>query len=122
MFAVSALVLGAAVFLSARSALEQQMQARIEAEAALLREEFRGGGLVRLLALVRARARGVTALDYLVQDRDGAHLAGEVPPVVRLRPGWTVLDVPQAREDDGRPERVRALVMGQKAHRCENVR
>jgi len=87
------------------------MQARIEAEAALLREEFRGGGLDRLLALVRARGRGVTALDYLVQDRDGAHLAGEVPPVVRLRPGWTVLDVPQAREDDGRPERVRALVM-----------
>ncbi len=112
MFAVSALVLGAAVFLSARSALEQQMQVRIEAEAALLGEEFHGGGgLERLLALVRARGRGVTALDYLVQDRDGAHLAGEVPAMSALRPGWTVLDVPQAREDDGKPERVRALVM-----------
>jgi len=110
MFAVSACVLGGAVFVAARSALEQQMQARIEAEAAFLREEFQGGGLERLLAVVRARGRGVTALDYLVQDRDGAHLAGEVPVMAALRPGWTVFEVPQAREDDGRPERVRALV------------
>jgi len=109
-FAASAVMLGAAVFLAARSALEQQMTARIETEVALLIDDFRNGGLDRLLAVVHARGRGVTALDYLVQDRDGTYLAGEVPPMATLRPGWTVLDVQQAREDDGRPERVRAFV------------
>ena len=48
-FAASATVLGLAVFLAARSALRQQMTARIETETAFLREEFRAGGLDRLL-------------------------------------------------------------------------
>ena len=109
-FAVSSCVLGGAVFLAARSALEEQMTARIEAEAAFLREDYRTGGLTHLLAIVRARGRGITALDYLLQDAAGAHLAGEVPGVAGLRPGWTVFQVPEAREDGGRPERVRALV------------
>ena len=109
-FAASALVLGLAVFLAARSALEQQMTARIETETAYLREEFRAGGLDRLLAVVGSRGRGAAALDYLLQDRDGAHLAGEMPVVAALRPGWTVVRVSEASEDNGRPERVRALV------------
>jgi len=108
-FAVSACVLGAAVFLAARSALQGQMTARIEAEAAFLHGEFRAGGLDHLLAAIRSRGRGVTALDYLVQDAAGAHLAGEMPAAPR-RPGWTTVDVPDAKEDGGRPERVRALV------------
>jgi signal transduction histidine kinase len=111
-FAVSAFVLGAAVFLAARSALEQQMASRIATEAAYLSEEFRTGGLDRLLALVRLRGRGASALDYLVQDRDGAHLAGAMPAGRRaLRPGWATVEVSEASEDDGRPERVRALVL-----------
>ncbi len=109
-FAVSALVLGAAVFFAARSALEQQMTARIETEASFLREEFRIGGLERLLATVQTRGRGASALDYLLQDAAGAHLAGEMPVAAALRPGWTVIRVPEASEDGGRPERVRALV------------
>ena len=47
---------------------------------------------------------------YLVQDQAGAHLAGEVPATPGLAPGWTTIEVPQASEDGGRPERVRALV------------
>lgn len=109
-FAVSALVLGGAVFLAARSALEQQVKARIETEAAFLREEFRTGGLDHLLAVVRSRGRGASALDYLLQDRNGIHLAGEMPITAGLRPGWTFIAVPEASEDDGRPERVQALV------------
>ncbi len=109
-FAASAVVLGLAVFLAARSALQQQMTARIETETGFLREEFRAGGPDRLLAVVRARGRGATALDYLVQDPDGRHLAGEMPTVAALRPGWIFVKVPEASEDDGRPERVRALV------------
>ena len=110
MFAASALVLGIAVFLEARSALQQQMGARIESEAAFLRGEFHSGGLDHLLTLIRARGRGASALDYLVEGPGDAHLAGEMPAVAGLRPGWTVIDVPQAAEDGGRPERNRALV------------
>ena len=110
MFAASAMVLGVTVFLETRSALQQQTTARIEAETAFLGGEFRAGGLEHLLAVVRARGRGATALDYLAQGKDGAHLAGEMPAQASLRPGWATIDVPQATEDDGGPERVRALV------------
>jgi signal transduction histidine kinase len=110
LFALSALILGAAVFLAARSALEQQTSARLQTEAVFLRDEFRTGGLDRLVASVHARGRGASALDYLLQDSNGLHLAGEMPTTPALRPGWTTIDVADAREDGGRPERVRALV------------
>jgi hypothetical protein len=109
-FAGSALVLGVAVFLEARSALQQQMKDRIEIEAAFLQQEFRADGLSHLLDAVRTRGQGASALDYLVEDQAGAHLAGEMPAISGLKPGWTTIDVPQASEDGGRPERVRALV------------
>jgi signal transduction histidine kinase len=109
-FAASALVLGAAVYLAARSELQQQMSARIRAETDFLQGESRAGGLDRLLAAVRSRGRGASALDYLVQGRDGVHLAGEMPVVQTLQPGWATIEVPVASEDNGRPEQVRALV------------
>jgi hypothetical protein len=59
---------------------------------------------------VRKRGQGASALDYLVQNQAGEHLAGEVPATRGLAPGWTTIEVPQASEDGGRPERVRALV------------
>lgn len=108
-FATSALVLGAAVFLAARSELDKQMTARIETEMSFLQDEFGAGGLDRLLAVVRVRGRGISALDYLVQAPDGAHLAGEMPASTTIRPGWATIAVPEASEDGGRPEKVRAF-------------
>lgn len=110
MFAVSAALLGTAVFLAARSALEQQMAARIETDMAFLTNEFRDGGLDRLLTTVMSRGRGPIALDYLVQNASGAHLAGEMPAIQGLQPGWTTVRISNATEDNGRPERSRALV------------
>ena len=109
-FAGSALVLGIAVFFEARSALQQQMAARIETEVAFLETEFQSGGRAHLIDIVQKRGQGASALDYLVQDQAGAHLAGEVPATPGLAPGWTRITVPQASENGGRPERVRALV------------
>lgn len=109
-FAASACLLGAAVFLAARSSLEQQMTSRIRTEVAFLSEEFRTGGLDHLLAVVRSRGRGASALDYLVQDRDGTHLMGEMPVIAAPAPGWAIIDVPEASEDNGRPEQVKALL------------
>ena len=110
LFAMSAIILGVVVFAEARSALREQMQSRIETETAFLGEEFRADGLDHLVEVITARGRGTTALDYLLQDPSGRHLVGEVPAQPGLRPGWTTIDVPQAWEDGGRPERIRALV------------
>ncbi len=111
MFAVSALVLGTAVFLAARSALQQQMDARIMTEATYLRQEFQAGGLEHLLSIVRLRGKGASALDYLVQYRGADRLAGEMAATATLDPGWTTIEVPQALEDGNRPENVRANVL-----------
>jgi hypothetical protein len=75
-FAVSALVMGVAVFVVARSALEEQMISRITTETAFLREELRSGGIERLVAVVKLREKGAKALDYLVQDDQGKKQAG----------------------------------------------
>ena len=109
LFACSAAVLGAVVSYAARSELDRQLTARITSETAFLQDEFRSGGADRLQDAVRVRGRGVSALDYLLQAPNGGHLAGEIPAVSTLRPGWTVIEV-GASEDDGRPETVRALV------------
>lgn len=109
-FALSACVLGATVFVATRSALEQQTATRIQAEMSFLRDEYRTGGLDRLLASVQGRGRGSSALDYLVQSPSGISLAGEIPASGALRVGWALFVVPQDRDNDGRPEQVYALV------------
>jgi signal transduction histidine kinase len=108
LFTASALVLGGAVFWIMRAALDGQARARIEAEIASLREEYQAGGLARLVAVVDARGRGAGALDYLVQDRDGRRLAGEIAPL-GPRLGWLRLDASEGGRD--RPERVQALAV-----------
>ena len=113
MFATSALVLGGSVFLAARSALEQQMAVRVETETSFLRDEYRTGGLDRLRAIVQARGRGEHALDFLLRDASGAHLAGEMTVDAALRPGWVTIrqqEMPEAGEGGKRPEALRALV------------
>jgi signal transduction histidine kinase len=107
-FVASACLLGLAVFAEARTALRQQLEARVTTETAFLTGEARNEGLSHLLRIVSLRGRGATALDYLVQGANGQHLAGEIPAKPGLRPGWATLDVP---EDGGaRPVQVRALV------------
>jgi len=109
-FIGSALLLGIAVFFQAKAALERDIEARIEIEMVFLRDQFQTQGLDVLRRSVDVRGKGVSALDYLLQDRSGAHLEGEIPAQARLTPGWTTLFVPEATEDDGKPERTRALV------------
>ena len=111
LFAASAVVLGLAVLLATRTALEQQVRARINTEIGFLQREYEGGGLDHLVSLLRARGRGSSALDYLVESHDGSHLVGEMPAKAELRPGWTRIVVAEATEDDGRPEEDLARVV-----------
>lgn len=104
LFAASALILGVAVLLASRTALQQQARDRIDTEIGFLQREYGRGGLDHLVSLVRERGRGSSALDYLLQSRDGSHLVGEMPAKPELRPGWTRIVVADAAEDGGRPE------------------
>jgi signal transduction histidine kinase len=109
-FAGSALLLGGSVYLKAREVLQQNVTDRIQAETAFLKEEYRKAGVQHLVRLIETRGRGTTALDYLLQDRTAQHLSGEMPSSAGLTPGWHVIKVPHASEDEGRRENVRALV------------
>ena len=107
LFAGSVAVLGAFVLWTTRSALEQQMTSRIEAEAALLEAEFRSGGVDRLVAAVHERSRGAHALDYRVQDPAGRQVAGDLPAA---ETGWSEVSTTgrsPGETDDS--ERVRVL-------------
>ena len=106
LFAVSAFTLGGAVYLVARSALRQQMVARIDTESAFLADEFRAGGLDHLLAALRARGRGPSPLDYGLRDPGGRVLAGDMPAEADAGWGWRTITLADPGEQPAAPERV----------------
>ncbi|MGE0226332.1 MAG: sensor histidine kinase [Acetobacteraceae bacterium] len=110
LFAASAIVLATAVFLESRSALQQQMTARIESEMTYLQHELHANGLDHLRTVIAERGQGPGALDYLLQDAVGAPLAGEIPAIANPKPGWMTLHLAEMSEDGLRGENVRALV------------
>lgn len=110
LFTVSVLVLGAVAFWTTRIALEQQMRARIEAEASFLKGDFKSDGLSGLLAAVRRRVHGVGEFDYLVQAADGSRLAGNLPRIAPAE-GWITLAVPAEAGEQGGPDNVKAFAV-----------
>ena len=111
LFAVSACILGVAVFIVARTSLEQQLAAEVGSDSAFLSAEYHRAGLAHLEALIAARGQQPYAPDYLLQSPAGINLAGEIPSQPHLRPGWTTLQTTEAGIDQERPEQVRALVV-----------
>jgi signal transduction histidine kinase len=105
------LLLGAAAFWSTRSALEQQLTRRIEAETALLAQEFRSNGIDSLIATVQQRTRVNGNLDYFVVDAAGKRLAGDLP-IKSDRLGWVEIDTGQdaGGRQNSENETVRVLV------------
>ena len=109
-FAVSALIMGVTVFLQARSALEQQITARIENEVGLLTNEYRTNGLTRLIETVEERGQRARELKYLVESPAGVPLAGNMPTSIRVRPGWAAITAPQY-SIEGQDTREQLLVL-----------
>ena len=99
-FTVSAVILGAIVFLQARSALEQQISGRIENEVRLLTKEYHTDGLAHLIQAVGDRGQRARTFEYLVMSPAGVHLAGNMPNVIGLKPGWTTIAVPRHSIED----------------------
>lgn len=95
LFAVSAAVLFAAVYLNLAGYARAQLRASISAELAPLVEERASDGLDELVGTLAARTRPGAAegFQYLLEGADGSRLAGTLPSGL-LSPGWQ--DVPAA--------------------------
>lgn len=107
------MVLGAFIFFTARSALDQQLTTRIETESAALQAEFRSDGLEHLVTVVRERARSRTStvLSYAVVGPGDERLAGGLPLTSR-RTGWIDIDGGEnATGENGNAERLRAFIV-----------
>ena len=102
-FGLAVIVLGAVALLAARSALKHQLDARIQAEALALAQEYQTEGMKGVLDAVEERDRTPGALDYGLLGPDGHPLAGRLSGVTR--PGWSTVRIP------GHPEEFRALTM-----------
>src|ERR1700676_805651 len=111
LFGGCVLLLGAAAFWSTRSALEQQLTRRIEAEMTLLEQAFRANGIDHLVATVEQRTQDKGNLDYFVADPAGKRLAGDLP-IKSDRLGWVELEAGQdaSGEQVCENETVRVLV------------
>jgi signal transduction histidine kinase len=111
-FGASVLALGSIAFWSTRSVIEEQLTRRIEAEMALLDQEFRSNGLDRLVAMIQQRTRTEPNLDYdyFLADPAGNRLAGKLPIANQL--GWNEISAREDANEDqsGKLERVRVLV------------
>ena len=83
------------------SLLARHLDERIEAQFQVLRTGLAQDGRESLLGLVREHERKYrdSPLHYLVQDRDGAVLAGDLPPM-RLQEGWHDIVLQQAAADN----------------------
>ncbi len=98
--------------LNTRRLITEQITETVDAEITGLSEQYRQGGIRRLVVVVDARARRPGSSLYLVTTFNGEALAGNVtalPPGVLDNPGWTEttyrrLDEAEPPEHPERPE------------------
>lgn len=85
-------ILGAMIYLTVRTALEEQLAQRIDAEIETLARDYRTQGLQHLIETVtaRTRARERDALEYSVVAPDNAVLAGRTLPMPAAD-GWATI-------------------------------
>ena len=117
-FAVTAFLTLGYVAWNAQRLLTQQIVGTVEAEITGLAEQYRVGGLRRLVAVVEARSREPGASLYLLTTPLGQRVAGNVealPPGILERPGQAEIayDRGEREERAGRSHRavVRVFVL-----------
>jgi signal transduction histidine kinase len=102
-FVIFAFVILGYVAWNARRVLDDQIVQTIEAEINGLSEQYRIGGLRRLVAVVERRAREPGASLYLVTTPNGERVVGNVgalPPGTLDRPGQREVDYARSEERD----------------------
>ncbi len=89
---------------NARSLIEEQIRQTIDAEITGLSEQFRQGGIRRLVTVIEQRARGPGASLYLVTTPFGERLAGNVEQVpVGLLDRAGESEIPFSRNGEEQP-------------------
>lgn len=88
---------GIAVSVITRDVAERDLRARIELESSAVLSELSGEGLNEAAAAVRARAMRPGALEYLLVDPAGRHIAGDLPDTGSA-PGWRHIEVRHRNE------------------------
>lgn len=97
--------------LNARRLITEQITETVNTEITGLAEQYRQGGVVRLVTTIDARARRPGSSLYLVTTFTGQPLAGNVtalPPGVLNEPGWietTYRRIDEAEQPPQRPTR-----------------
>jgi signal transduction histidine kinase len=98
-FAAAVVVLGVVTILATRSALERELDSRIQSEALALAQEDRTEGLAGVVQAVRERDRTPGALEYGLLGPDGRSMAGRLAPA-SLPTGWSTLRVRETHDAD----------------------
>jgi signal transduction histidine kinase len=104
-FAISVVILGGVTLISTRAALRQQFDARINAEALALAQEFRTEGLTGVVQAVQERDRTPGALDYGLIGPAGELVAGRLAAPAAPY-GWSTL---RLRQPHGETASIRVL-------------
>jgi signal transduction histidine kinase len=102
-FTIFAFVILGYVAWNAQRVLDDQIVSTIEAEISGLSEQYRIGGLRRLVGIVEQRARQPGASLYLVTTPNGERVVGNVgalPPGTLDRPGQREVDYARSEERD----------------------
>jgi signal transduction histidine kinase len=95
LYAASTIILGGIVYWTVETSLDRQITANIDAETDLLEREFKSEGFEELVEQVQARGTSIPSLDYLLLDKNGNRVAGELPRMPTV-PGWTEMIVPKS--------------------------
>lgn len=109
-FTLATLALGCAAFIIASSETHRQLDEMIASDAAGLQRAYAAGGTPALQrAILRRDDRGVNTLGYLLFDRDGRRIGGELetPPPP---PGWHDIEF-RDLDDEHYPARALTIEM-----------
>ncbi len=107
-FALFAAFLLAYFALNTRRLITEQITDTVNAEITGLSEQYRQGGIRRLVVVIDARARRPGSSLYLVTTFAGESLAGNVgslAPGILDNPGWTETGYKRLEEADGQEHR-----------------
>ena len=100
-FGVSVMILGAVVYYSATSAIEDQYRSRIEAEASALSDIYASGGARALRAAITEREsqRRFAGVEHALYDVKGKLIFGPIPGNMP-KLGWSIVTGPPDGDED----------------------
>ncbi len=113
LFTISALALGAFVYLSVRHEILTDFDERIAEESDALRSAFVDGGRDKLAGIIDARGSSGAGFAYGLVGSDGKRVAGDLRPPPSGAPGSGWIEAQEAdgeETSESKPEVIRSLI------------